>query len=74
MTTGGFFAHLTWTCMICGLKRSDARISVFKRVMSIGDHEYVVNVRHCNDGPGCLEHAKRIKNMRDLKRVPDAPK
>ena len=72
MTTGGFFRNLTWTCMVCGRDRPDEHVSVLKKRMSILEHDYDVNIRYCNDTPGCLAHAEGCERMGDL-RVPHAP-
>ncbi len=70
MTSLGFFA-LTWTCMICGAERPDANISVItKPLFLLDDQEYEINIRYCNDMPGCLAHAEKVDSMSELRLRP----
>lgn len=56
------FWNLTWTCMVCGDRRPDAQISVYKRDISAhyGAELGTVteNIRYCNDRPSCVAGAE----------------
>lgn len=54
------WAHLTWTCHVCGRERPDERISVWTTEKLIGNVPIKQNVRYCNDSPACLEGARGI--------------
>lgn len=56
-----------WTCHVCGEKRPDAMIGVYKSDISasIGLVPGTVrhNVRHCKDRPACVEGAPKVKHV-----------
>ena len=51
-------ASMTWTCMVCGAERPDARISVAYRPIRGLEDRFPDgarwNVRYCNDRPDCV--------------------
>lgn len=54
-----------WTCHVCGEKRPDAQISVFKSDISaehgLPPRTMQQNVRYCNDKETCKEGAKTFR-------------
>ena len=61
----------TWTCHICGEVRPDAKISVYKRELTIpgtppGNSH--MNVRYCNDNTYCPDRASIIETFDELKK------
>lgn len=56
---------LTWTCMVCGRRRPDARISVCKIDRSwihrLPPWTFSVNIRFCNDSNECRRKAPEHK-------------
>lgn len=53
--------NLTWTCLICGRVRPDAKISVLTKPMIIkGRNCGEQNIRYCNDSPACLKGAREF--------------
>lgn len=57
--------NLTWTCMICGNRRPDAKISVWKTDLSeqygLPPGHVTQNVRYCNDREACVKAAPHKK-------------
>lgn len=61
-------APVTWPCMVCGLTRTDDRISVISRKIGAPDKCVAqVNVRHCNDSEACRVGALKIADERIAK-------
>ena len=58
----------SWTCHICGERRPDAIISVFKHDRSseynLPDGTFVENIRYCNDKVSCTEQAKIYSHLK----------
>ena len=47
-------SDLSWTCHICGDSRLDAKVNVYSDSRPVvGSVVETVNVRYCNDRPGC---------------------
>lgn len=68
---------LSWTCMVCGQRRLDARISVAHVPISGMESQFPevrINVRYCNDNNSCRNGAFAYNPMRTpLRRNPPAP-
>ncbi len=48
---------LTWSCMVCGVERFDAQISVAQRTLTRHGGSLTFNLRYCNDRPECIAQA-----------------
>jgi hypothetical protein len=54
------FESMTWSCMVCKDERPDAAISVVHRPVAGMEDMFPdarLNLRFCNDRPGCIETA-----------------
>ena len=46
-------SEITWACHVCGEDRPDPKISVENVTRNVGGVPIPINVRYCNDRPGC---------------------
>ena len=58
------FRELSFTCMVCGDRRPDDKISVYKtdqsKAFGLPEGSVQQNVRYCNDRKPCIDGAPGI--------------